>query len=84
MNPSDLLRRASDIYEADEEQTAEEAINLAWVEWLRTRGVSGTSMTRGSNAEEEEFLFATLGYLREATLKTRLFDRAVALAEAEE
>ncbi len=82
MKPSEVLRLAKDIYKADEnEATAAEAVKLAWSETLEP---PRRSVHKTSSPSEEELLYAALGYLRDATLKMRLFDRAVALAEAEE
>ena len=84
MKPSEVLRQAKDIYKAGKGETAAAAVDLAYQE---SDGLERTPGGRWLPTQADvEFLDTTLGYLREATLKKvmRLFDRAIALAEAEE
>ncbi len=84
MKPSEALRRAKEIYKAGKGDTAEDAISIAYQESDELERTPGGQWLPTS--ADFKFLKTTRGYLREATLKKvmRLFDRAIALAEAEE
>ncbi len=80
MNPSEVLRRAKELYKEGEAETAREAVDLAYEQATDSFGGMADTGT------ERELLKPALDYLRDATSNhvTRLFDRAIALADEAE